>query len=58
MVGGCSELLQVPETMTFLVSRGTVGHWAFAESSRENIRDSAVGLCRSQTRLDGGVVVA
>lgn len=56
MVGGCSELLQAPETMTFLVSCGTVGHWAFAESSRENIRDATVGLCRYQTHLGGGVV--
>lgn len=51
VVGRCSELLQAPERMTPLVSCGTGGHWAFAESCRENTRDTAVGFCR-------GVVVA
>lgn len=58
VVGRCSVLLQASETMTSLVSCGTVRHWAFAESSRDNIIDAAVDLCGAQTCLGGGVGAA
>lgn len=41
-----------------LIACGTVGHWAFAYSSRENIRKVALGLCRAQACLGGGIAVA
>lgn len=50
----CFELLQVPERMTPLVFNSIVGHWAFAESSRENTRDASVGFLRAPTCLGGG----
>lgn len=58
VVGRRSVLLQAPERMTSLVSCGSVGHWAFAESSRDNITHAAVDLCRAQTCLGGGVGAA
>lgn len=54
---GVFELLQDPEKMTPLVSCGTVGHRAFAEGFRGNIRNVAEGLHRAQTCLAGGVIV-